>query len=243
MASRILLLLTLPGTLFAQMKILVHLPPGTNTAFDKYVGKAESQMGKPLTAAKPGGEVDLTAVGGSPISVDGGMIHDWAGGVLVKGATVEKALAMFHNYADYKSIFAPDVLDSKVLAHNGNRWTTSLRISRKNVFTVTFDTQYAVDYRPLDGGRWEIDARSTKISELDDDNKPLADGASQGFLWRLNSYWLIEPRPGGVYLECRAISLSREIPTGLGWIVKPMIANVPRDSLRATVEEARNGLR
>lgn len=171
------------------------------------------------------------------------MIHDWAGGVLVKGATVEKALAMFHNYADYKSIFAPDVLDSKVLAHNGNRWTTSLRISRKNVFTVTFDTQYAVDYRPLDGGRWEIDARSTRISELDDDNKPLADGASQGFLWRLNSYWLIEPRPGGVYLECQAISLSREIPTGLDWIVKPMIANVPRDSLRATVEEARNGLK
>lgn len=57
MASRILLLLALPGTLFAQMKILVHLPPATNAAFDKYVGKDESQMGKPLTAAKPGGEV------------------------------------------------------------------------------------------------------------------------------------------------------------------------------------------
>jgi hypothetical protein len=242
-ASRILLLLVLPGALFAQIKILVHLPPATNAAFDKYVADAESKMGTVRTSVKPGGDVDLTAIGGTPISVSGGMIHDWAGGVMVNGATVEKALAMFQNYADYKKIFAPDVLDSKLLTHDGDHWTTALRISRKNVFTVTFDTQYAVDYRQLDGGRWEVDARSTQLSELDDDNKPLAGGASQGFVWRLNSYWLIEPRPEGVYLECRAISLSRDIPTGLGWIVKPMIATVPRDSLRATVEEARNGLR
>ena len=243
MASRILLLLALPGALFAQIKILVHLPPAANAAFEKYAANAEGQVGKLRTSAKADGSVDLTALGGSPISVDGGMIHDWAGGVLVKGATVEKALAMFQDYADYKKIFGPDVIESQVLGHQGDHWTTALRISRKNVFTVTFDTQYAVDYRPLEGGRWEIDARSTKISELDDGNKPLADDASQGFLWRLNSYWLIEPRPEGVYLECRAISLSRDIPTGLGWIVKPMIATVPRDSLRATVEEARNGLR
>ncbi len=238
------MLLAFPCALSAQIKILVHLAPATNEAFDKYAAAAEAKIdGKPRTAAKPGGDVDISAIGGSPINVDGGMIHDWAGGVLVKGATVEKALAMFQNYSDYKRIFAPEVLDSKVLAHQGDRWDTSLRISRKNVFTVTFDTEYAVQYRRLDGGRWEIDARSTRISELDEDSKPLADGTSQGFLWRLNSYWLIEPRPEGVYLECRAISLSRDIPAGLGWIVKPMIASVPRDSLRATVEEARNALR
>jgi hypothetical protein len=233
------LLVALPGALPAQIKILVHLSPATNQAFDKYVAAAESKMdGKPHT---PPGE--LTAVAGSPIDVDGGMIHDWVGGVLVKGASVEKALAMFQDYAAYKKTFAPEVIDSKLLAHDGDRWTTALRISRRNVFTVTFDTEYAVEYRKLDGGRWAIQSRSTRISELDDDGKPLPDGAAQGFLWRLNSYWLIEPRPEGVYLECRAISLSRDIPAGLGWIVKPMIASVPRDSLRATVEEARAALR
>jgi hypothetical protein len=223
----------------AQIKILVHLSPATNQAFDKYIAAAESKMdGKPL---KPTGE--LTAVGGSPIGVEGGMIHDWVGGALVKGASVEKALAMFQNYTEYKKTFAPEVLDSKLLAHEGDRWSTALRISRRNVFTVTFDTEYAVQYRKLDGGRWAIESRSTRISELDDDNKPLPEGTAQGFLWRLNSYWLLESRPEGVYLECRAISLSRDIPAGLGWIVKPMIATVPRDSLRATVEEARNALR
>lgn len=238
-----LLLAALPGSLPAQIKILVHLPAATGAAFDKYASAAEEKMGPLRTSAKSDGNVDVKAVGDTPINIDGGMIHDWAGGVLVKGSTVDRALAMFQDYGDYKKTFAPEVQDSKLLAHDGEHWTTALRISRKNVFTVTFDTQYAVEYRPLGDGRWEIDSRSTKISELDDDNQPLADGASQGFLWRLNSYWLIEPRPEGVYLECRAISLSRDIPTGLGWIVKPMIASVPRDSLRATVEEARNALR
>ena len=236
---RILVLLALPCTLAAQIKIMVHLAPATNQAFDKYVAAAESKMdGRPL---KPSGA--LTVIGGSPINVEGGMIHDWVGGVLVKGGSVEKALAMFEDYAAYKKTFAPEVLDSKLLSHDGDRWSTALRVSRRNVFTVTFDTEYAIQYRKLEGGRWAIDSRSTRINELDDDSKPLPQGTGQGFLWRLNSYWLIDPRPEGVYLECRAISLSRDIPAGLGWIVKPMIASVPRDSLRATVEEARNALR
>lgn len=171
-----LLLIALPGTLAAQIKILVHLSPATTQAFDKYVAAAEAKMdGKPLT---PTG--DMAAVGASPIDVEGGMIHDWVGGVVVKGASVEKALAMFQNYAAYKKTFAPEVIDSKLLAHDGDRWTTALRIARRNVFTVTFDTEYAVEYRKLAGGRWAIDSRSTRINELDDDGKPLPDGTSQG---------------------------------------------------------------
>jgi len=237
-----LLLLALPASVDAQIKILVHLSPATAKNFDTYVDSAESKMDGTLkTAAKPG-DIDLTPIDGSPIDIDGGMIHDWAAGVLVKGGTVEKALAVFQDYANYKKIFAPDVLNSQVLAHDGEHWTTALRLTRKNIVTVTYDAEYSIDYRKLDGGRWQILARSTKLRELDDDNQPLAEGTSQGFLWRLNSYWLIEPRPEGVYLECRAISLSRDIPAGLGWIVKPMIASVPRDSLRSTIEQARNAV-
>lgn len=241
---QVYLLLALPLSLFADIKILVHLNPATTQAFDKYVATAEAGMnGKPLTSAKPGGDVDIRAVGGSPVNVDGGMIHDWVGGALVKGATVEKTLAMFQDYADYKKTFAPEVLDSRLAGRDGDVWNAWLRISRKSIVTVTFDAEYAVTYRKLKDGAWAVESRSTKISELDDDQKPLLNGESQGFMWRLNSYWLVEPRPEGVYLECRAISLSRDIPAGLGWIVKPMISGVPRDSLRATVGEAARGLR
>jgi hypothetical protein len=62
-------------------------------------------------------------------------------------------------------------------------------------------------------------------------------------VWRLNSYWLLETKQGGLYVECRAISLSRDIPFGLGWMIRPIVSTLPRDSLRATVEAARKALR
>jgi hypothetical protein len=37
------------------------------------------------------------------------------------------------------------------------------------------------------------------------------------FLWRLYSYWRFQERRAGVYLECRAISLAGDVPSGLGW--------------------------
>lgn len=233
-----------PSSLEAQIKITVQLSPATNQAFDKYVATAEAQMDwKARRSAKPGGDVDLTAVDDSPINVPEGMIHDWVGGVLIPGGSVDKALAMFRDYAGYKKVFSPEVLDSRLLSHDGDRWSSWLRMGRHVGLTnVTYDSEYASQYRSLGGGRWAIQSRSTQISEIDDNNKPSQDGVSQGFLWRLNSYWLIEPRPEGLYLECRAISLSRDIPTGLGWIVRPIIASLPRDSLRATVEEARRVL-
>ena len=235
----------LPALLAGQIKIMVQLPSATNQAFDKYVAAAEMQMDwKARTSAKPGGDVDLTGVGNTPLNIADGMIHDWVGGVLIPGGSADKALAMFRDYADYKKVFAPEAIDSRLLSHKGDLWGSWLRIGRRaGLANVTYDAEYISQYRSLGGGRWAIESRSTQISELDSNNKPLPDGASQGFLWRLNSYWLIEPRPEGLYLECRAISLSRDIPTGLGWIVRPIIANVPRDSLRATVEEARNALR
>ena len=70
----------------------------------------------------------------------------------------------------------------------------------------------------------------------------LPPGTGHGFLWRLNSYWLIEPRDGGVYLECRSISLSRDIPAVFEWIIKPMVTGVPRESLRGLLNATARAL-
>jgi hypothetical protein len=244
----------MPSVLAAQIKITVQLSSATTQAFDKYVAAAEMQMDwKARTSPKAGGDVELTAMGDNPISVPEGLIHDWVAGVLIPGssastsppsASVDRALAMFQDYADYRKVFSPDVLDSKLLSHEADRWISRLRIGRRSgLISVVFDGEYAIQYLPLGDGRWAIRSHSTKINELDDNKKPLPEGTGQGLVWRLNSYWLIEPRSGGLYLECRVISLSRDIPTGLGWIARPIVAVQPRDSLRATVEQARNALR
>jgi hypothetical protein len=61
-------------------------------------------------------------------------------------------------------------------------------------------------------------------------------------MWRLNSYWRFLERDGGVVIECRAISLSRDVPKGLGWIIDPIVRKLPRESLMATLESTRRGL-
>ena len=63
-----------------------------------------------------------------------------------------------------------------------------------------------------------------------------------GYLWRLNSYWRFEERDGGVYLECESVSLTRDIPFGLGWIVGPFVTSLPRESLEFTLQTTRKKL-
>ena len=105
--------------------------------------------------------------------------------------------------------------ESKLLRHEGDLWQIHLRMVKKQILTVVLNGDFDVQYRALENNRWSVISRSTRIAEMDG-NRELPPGTSRGFLWRINAYWLIEPRPEGVYLECRAVSLSRGIPFGLG---------------------------
>jgi len=107
---------------------------------------------------------------------------------------------------------------------------------------VELNADFDVQYRPLGNNRWSVTSRSTRIAELEGDQE-LPSGAGHGFLWHQNVYWLIEPRPEGVYLECRSLSLSRDIPFGLSLVVKPFLTSVPRESLQETLEDTIRALR
>lgn len=228
--------------------VTAHLSGQTSGAFDSYVQAAESAMGwqpnssNTKSAGAKFGEIQVApSSGATPAHVADGLIHDWVAAVKIPGAGVDQALKMFQRYEDYPSIF-PGVVDSRVLSRQGNQWRVHLRLRRKNILTVVLDADYQIEYRPLEGGKWAIVSRSGPISEIEDGNL-LAPDTGNGFLWRLNAYWLLAPQPGGLYLECRAISLSRDTPAALGWLIKPMISGVPRDSLRQTMEAARRALR
>ena len=56
---------------------------------------------------------------------------------------MEKALAMFQDYADYRFSLRRFWIRScsRAMAIAGTRGST---LSRRNVFTVTFDTEYAI---------------------------------------------------------------------------------------------------
>lgn len=227
-------LVALPPVLSAQF--MTELAPRTNQEFDEYQKSVEARMDWQARLSPGPGEVVIAAgENNSLIEVPGGLIHDWKAATFAPGATVEQALAVLQDYANYKTIYAPEVIDSRVLSHEGNRWRLSLRLVKKKILTVTLNSEYEAEYRSLGAGRWAKLSRSIKLTEVSG-GKELPVGTGHGFLWRLNSYWLIEPRANGVYLECRSISLSRGIPAALDFIIRPMVTSVPRESLRTTLE-------
>src|SRR5208283_4923567 len=89
---------------------------------------------------------------------------------------------------------------------------------------------------------------TTRIAEVEDagteKESVLEPDTGYGFLWRLYSYWKFDEKKGGegVYIECRAISLTRDIPVGLGWIIEPIVRKLPQESLIHTLECTRKAL-
>jgi hypothetical protein len=56
-------------------------------------------------------------------------------------------------------------------------------------------------------------------------------GKDHGYVWKLYSYWRFAEKDGGVYMQCEAVSLTRDIPFGLGWLIRPLITSIPKRSL------------
>ncbi len=217
------------------------LLPETSLAFDQYARTVESNLAwKPAPAkgiaVEPGAEK-------SPVGVQNGLVHDWTASAFVPGASVERALALFQDYDAYKSVFRPEVVDSKLLGHDGNRWKAYLKLKRKKlVVTAVLDSEYDVEYKQLGPGRWEILSRSTKMNEVNGE-KELARNEEHGYLWRMNAYWLLEQRKDGLYIACRSVSLSRDIPAGLGWAVGGVVSSLPKESLESTLRSLDAALR
>lgn len=183
---------------------------------------------------------------GHDIPVPGGMVHHWVGTIFVPGATVQQVLALLQDYDHHKDLYKPEVVDSKLLSHNGNTFKSFLRFYKKKIIGVTLNTEHEANYFLLSPTRAASEARATRIAEVEhagennEKEKPVGKGL--GTLWALNSYWRFEDRDGGVYIQCEAVSLSRDIPNGLGWLIKPFITDVPKESLTTTLNATRSGL-
>ncbi len=173
----------------------------------------------------------------------GALLLHWVGTVFIPGATLEQVLAVVQDYDHHSEYYKPQIVRSKTLEHSGSDFKVYYRIRKKKIITVILDTEYEVHGHTLDAAHVYTEALSTRIAQVEDAGEPdervLPPGRDSGFLWRLNSYWRYFDTGHGVYVQCEAISLSRDIPTGLGWLIKPLAESVPRESLEFTLESTR----
>jgi hypothetical protein len=249
------LLTTVPGI------TTVELQPHTVEAFDRYIGLAGTRLDWQAHSAgflwvdgapdrkmrvQRGEAIAEPWAGTGDIDVPDGTIHDWTGAVFIPGATLAKTLALAQDFDSHKTIYKPEVQDSRLIKRTGDEFQVYLRLLKKQVITVVLNTTHDVRYFPLDAARCYSQSRSTRIAEVDDPGEPdereMQPGRDHGFLWRLNSYWRFEERDGGVYVECEAISLTRSVPVGLGWLVNPIVRTLPRESLENSLRTLRQAL-
>lgn len=245
----------------AQAVTAVQLSPQTLEAFQRYIVEAEagmeqtlangpflwSSMDSKISARVGQGQIVAQYWSGdAPVKVADGLIHDWIGVALIPGATVAETLAFIQDYDNHKNIYKPEVIDSRLLARDGNHFQIYLRLLKKKVITVVLDTEHDVQYSSLDPARWLCRSRSTRISEVDDPGtgheKVLPPDTGYGFLWRMYSDWRFQEQDRGVCVECRVISLTRDIPFALKLVVQPMVKKLPRESLINTLMATRQGV-
>jgi hypothetical protein len=246
------------AALAAAQVAAAELRKETVDGFDRYIRQAEQRLdtrGNFLWADESPDRSQKVRQAGTLVQpfganavskVPGGLIHDWAGSAFLPGIKVSQVLALVRDYNRHKEVYKPEVVDSRILSQDGNRYRIYLRLVKKQVITVTLATEHDVVYTAMNPARWRSVSKTTKIAEVEDAGKPSEheqpSGKGQGFLWKLNSYWRFEERDGGTWVECQAISLTRDIPFGLGWVIEPIIRNLPKESLENTLKATRAAL-
>jgi len=181
--------------------------------------------------------------GHAPLDAPDAFIYDWIGAAFIPNAKLSDFHPIIQDYNAYPSIYAPEVASANLVSRDGNRFQGHMRLFKKKIISVNLDATFDVTGKPLSPNRFQYWSRSLAIREVHDAGKPSESlqppDTGFGFLWRLHSYWQLEQTPAGLFIELRSISLTRDIPTGLGWAIKPMVTTMPRESLEHTLAQTR----
>jgi hypothetical protein len=196
----------------------------TLTAWDAFVDRA----GREVQSC----QCDATRPQGRTFDAPGGTIHQWRGSVIVRGLTVDDVV----NALVMRGIPPPqdEVLESRVLSRSGDSLVVYVKMSRRALVSVTYDTEHAVTFERQSPASAASRSVATRIEE--------AGGRDRGFLWRLNSYWRYVQEQDGVRIEAESLSLSRPVPVLLKPAASPIINRVGRESMTKTLEALRKFL-
>lgn len=245
----------------------IDLQPATRLAFDAYVAAVEARIARELAAGRgflgsdfgdaasaastrqalldggmPIARLQATGADGKDLSVPDGIVHHWRGAVLVPGARLDPVLKDLQS-PDPRRYVQDDVLEFRMLSQRGDEAQVFLKLVRRSIVTVTYNTEHAVRFVRLTPDRAHSRSVATRIAEIENAGTPqereLPVGRDRGFLWRMNSYWRYERVPQGVLVELESVTLSRDLPGAVRFVAGPIIDSVARDSIERTLRAVR----
>jgi len=209
-------------------------------------GLPEQQRADAYAALKRG-EIKMQKLemrdNGKPIRCPSGMIHHWTGVIFIPDAKLGDVLGVLQDYDRHSVYYAPDVERSKLESRDGDHFRVFLRFRRHKVITVVLDTEHEVQYFQDAPGRAHSRSSAVRIAEVENagksDEREKTPGEDSGFMWRMETWWRMEERDGGVYVQSEAVSLTRDIPAVIGWMIEPFVNGIPKESLTFTLEATR----
>jgi len=187
-----------------------------------------------------------TLENGAAIRCPDGLIHHWVGLAFIPAAKLADVLAVLEDYNQHAVYYAPDVERSKIESRDADHFRVFLRFRRHKVVTVVLNTEHDVQYFRDSDTKAHSRSSAVRIAQVENagksDEREKTPGDDDGFLWRMETWWRMIEADGGVYVQSEVVSLTRDIPAGLGWLIGPYVTSIPKESLAFTMEATRKAV-
>jgi hypothetical protein len=256
--------IALAGLFFPLTASAAHLKPETLQTWDEYIQATTAEMQVRLNSDGPflwadespdrgaklrNGEIVVAPAGPHiPKRVPSGLIHHWIGATFIPNATLHDVLPVVRDYARYREIYHPAVIDSRAIATGESEDRFSMLLMNKSVVSKTaLESDYRASWFRVSDQRWYGVSETMRIQEIagygTDGQRTLPEDEGTGLIWRIHGITRFEERDGGVYVELEAIVLSRDIPVALRLVVSPIVRRVSRESLMTSLRQTQDAVR
>ena len=244
-----------------------ELSPDAAAAFDRHVRLVEARLDDERTQRAPflwidrlpeaarretrarlgRAEIVVEKLPASPDSSwPGALFHHWMATALIRGTSLDRVVQLMQDYSRYSEVYRPAVRRSTLMAHDGDTFAVALQLFTKKVISVVLNTEQSVAYVGVSPTMMQVRSISSRIAEVRDPGKAgereVPVGHDSGFLWRFNNYCALAQEAVGTFVQCETLSLTRDTPFGMGWLIGPFVTSIPRESLEFTLGAMRTSL-
>jgi hypothetical protein len=180
------------------------------------------------------------------VGVPGGLIHHWRGVAFIPHVTLQEAITVSQDYANYRHVYGP-IIGAGLLEQNGDTFRVLMRIQKSGgLVSAVFDVWSVVQYQWHGGSVVYSASESERITEVKNagerDERRLPPDQGKGYLWRANTFSRFAERDAGVLVELENVGLSRTFPWMLGWIIEPIARRLGRSSVEDSLVEFREAV-
>jgi hypothetical protein len=223
-----------------QIRMQQRLAPGNAFLWiDESPATAAKVMRGQIVAAPAGPQI--------PAKVPDGLVHHWIGAAFIPNVEINDVLCVTRDYGRYREFYRPSVIESRALRSSKMVDQFSMVLMNRAFFSQTaLEGNYQTSYTRVDDRRLYSVSITTSMREIVDYGSPgqhlLPENQGMGLIWRGYSITRLEERDGGVYIETEVLALSRDIPTGLRWLVEPIVRHTSRDALTTALRQTRDAV-